>query len=247
MRKFINILVLVVALVGTVSAQSLDDLSKKVLDLSFGVINQGINAYEEQLEKQELEELEEAKKAHEKAKKILEEAKKIEEETKKIEEATKKLEEAPEAEEADTENNKLLKFQWFQEVEVDEDSDEEIELQNALAYTVFNNSLRDENNAFRVYCAGITDYVWFWYRFDKEDNGCYYVDHVDLYTDDNGNVGHEFCSGILKDWRYIKVKNTLTGTVSTAILIYIDYIDDDNFKMLLIQDSYNPNNFVIFF
>lgn len=69
MRKFINILVLVVALVGTVSAQSLDDLSKKVFDLSFGVINKGINAYEEQLEKQELEE-----------------AKKIEEETKKIEE-----------------------------------------------------------------------------------------------------------------------------------------------------------------
>ena len=76
MRKFINILVLVVALVGTVSAQSLDDLSKKVFDLSFGVINKGINAYEEQLEKQELEE----------AKKIEEEAKKIEEETKKIEE-----------------------------------------------------------------------------------------------------------------------------------------------------------------
>ena len=226
-KRFISTLVLVVALVGSVSAQSLDDLSKKVLDLSFGVINKGINAYEEQLEKQELEE---AKKAEEEAI----EAKKAEEETKKIEEA-------------DTENNKLLKFQWFQEVEVDEDSDEEIELQNALAHTVFNNLFRDENNAFRVYCAGIADYVWFWFRFDKEDDGCYYVDHVDLYTDDNGNVGHEFCSGILKDWRYIKVKNILTETVSTAILTYIDYIDDDNFKMLLIQDNYNPNNFVIFF
>ena len=32
MRKFINILVLVVALVGTVSALNLDDLSKKVND-----------------------------------------------------------------------------------------------------------------------------------------------------------------------------------------------------------------------
>ena len=221
MRKFINILVLVVALVGTVSAQSLDDLSKKVLDLSIGVINKGINAYEEQLEKQELEA---AKKAEEEAKKAEEEAI-----------------EAKKAEEADTENNKLLKFQWFQEVEIDEDSDEEIELQNALAHTVFNNLLRDENNAFRVYCAGVADYVWFWYRFAKEDDGNH---HVDLYTDDNGNVGHEFCAGILKDWRYIKVKNTLTGTVSTAILIYID---DDNFKMLLIQDNYNPNNFVIFF
>lgn len=232
MRKFINILVLVVALVGTVSAQSLDDISKKNYDLSFGVINKGINAYKEQLEKQELEE---AKKALEEVKKTLEEAKKIEEEAKKAEAEAKK------AEEADTENNKLLKFQWFQEVEVDEDSDEEIELHNALAYTVFNNLLSDEDNAFRVYCAGVADYVWFWYRFAKEDDGYH---HVDLYTDDNGNVGHELCSGILKDWRYIKVKNTLTGTVSTAILIYID---DDNFKMLLIQDNNNPNNFVIFF
>lgn len=75
-KRFISTLVLVVALVGSVSAQSLDDLSKKVLDLSFGVINKGINAYEEQLEKQELEE-----------------TKKIEEETKKLEEEAKKIEE----------------------------------------------------------------------------------------------------------------------------------------------------------
>ena len=85
-KKFISTLVLAVALVGTVSAQSLDDLSKKVFDLSFGVINKGINAYEEQLEKQELEELEETKKIEEETKKIEEETKKIEEETKKIEE-----------------------------------------------------------------------------------------------------------------------------------------------------------------
>ena len=65
-KKFISTLVLVVALVGTVSAQNLDDLSKKVFDLSFGVINKGINAYEEQLEKQELEE---AKKAEEEERK----------------------------------------------------------------------------------------------------------------------------------------------------------------------------------
>ena len=81
-KRFISTLVLVVALVGTVSAQSLDDLSKKVLDLSFGVINKGINAYEEQLEKQELEEALEAKKAVEEAKKTEEdnfEAKKTEE------------------------------------------------------------------------------------------------------------------------------------------------------------------------
>ena len=211
MRKFINILILVVALVGSVSAQSLDDLRKKAYDSSIEAVNKGKNrkfAYEEYLEKQEIKE-------------------------------EKKAEEERKAEEVDAENNKLLKFQWFQEVEVDEGSDEEIELCNALAATVFNNLLRDEDKAFRVYCAGIADYVW--YRFAKEDDGEF---HVDLYTDDNGNVWHELCSGILKDWRYIKVKNTLTGTVSTAILIYIR---DGNFKMLLIQDNNNPNNFAIFF
>lgn len=67
MRKFTSILILVVALVGSVSAQSLDDLSKKVFDLSFGVIDKGISqmsAHEDYLEKQELEA---AKKAEEEA------------------------------------------------------------------------------------------------------------------------------------------------------------------------------------
>ena len=226
MRKFINMLILAIVLVGSVSAQSLDDLRKRAYDASIEAVNKGKNrksAYEEYLERQEIEA---AKKA---------------EEEKKAEAEDEAEEEAKKAEEADTENNKLLKFQWFQEVEVDKDSDEETELCNALAATVFNNLLRDENKAFRVYCAGIADYVWFWYRFAKEDDGNH---HVDLYTDDNGNVGHGLCSGILKDWRYIKVKNTLTGTVSTAILIYIG---DSNFKMLLIQDNNNLNNFAIFF
>ena len=218
MRRFVNVLILVIALVGSVSAQSLDDLRKKAYDLSIEAVNKGKNqksAYEEYLERQEVEA---AKKA--------EEEKKAEAEAKK-------------AEEADTENNKLLKFQWFQEVEVDKDSDEETELCNALAATVFNNLLRDEDKVFKIYCAGIADYVWF--RLAKEDDGEF---HVDLYIDDNDDTWHGLCSGILKDWRYIKVKNTLTGTVSTAILIYID---DGNFKMLLIQDSNNPNNFFIFF
>ena len=200
----------------SLNAQSLDDLRQKAYEAAIEAVNKGKNeksAYEEYLERQELEA---AKKAEEEA-----------------------LEEEDEDEEADTENNKLLKFQWFQEVEVDEDSDEEIELRNALAYTVFNNLLRDEDKVFKIYCAGIADYVW--YRLAKEDDGEF---HVDLYIDDNDDVWHGLCSGILKDWRYIKVKNTLTGTVSTAILIYID---DGNFKMLLIQDSNNPNNFVIFF
>lgn len=59
MRKFINILILVVALVGSVSAQSLDDLRKKAYDASIEAVNKGKNrksAYEEYLEKQKLEE-----------------------------------------------------------------------------------------------------------------------------------------------------------------------------------------------
>ena len=218
MNKIKSIIIAVLVLVigsFSLNAQSLDNLRQKAYEAAIEAVNKGKNeksAYEEYLERQELEA---AKKAEEEA---------LEEEA---------------DEEADTENNKLLKFQWFQEVEVDKDSDEEIELRNALAYTVFNNLLRDEDKVFRIYCAGIADYVW--YRFAKEDDGEF---HVDLYIDDNDDVWHGLCSGILKDWRYIKVKNTLTGTVSTAILIYID---DGNFKMLLIQDSNNPNNFVIFF
>ena len=216
--KKIVLIALLISVFGSVNAQSLDDLRQKAYEASIEAVNKGKNqksAYEEYLERQELEA-----------------AKKAEEERKAEEEAKK-------AEEDNIENNKLLKFQWFQEVEVDEDSDEEIELRNALAYTVFNNLLRDEDKVFKIYCAGIADYVW--YRFAKEDDGEF---HVDLYIDDNDDAWHGLCFGILKDWRYIKVKNTLTGTVSTAILIYID---DGNFKMLLIQDSNNPNNFFIFF
>lgn len=65
MRKFTSILILVVALVGSVSAQSLDDLRKKAYDSAIEAVNKGKNrksAYEEYLEKQELEA---AKKAEE--------------------------------------------------------------------------------------------------------------------------------------------------------------------------------------
>ena len=226
MKKIKSIIMAVLVLVigsFSLNAQNLDDLRQKAYEAAIEAVNKGKtqkSAYEEYLERQELEA---AKKAEEEA----------------LEEEALEAEAEDEAEEADTENNKLLKFQWFQEVEVDKDSDEEIELRNALAYTVFNNLLRDEDKVFKIYCAGIADYVWF--RFAKEDDGEF---HVDLYIDDNDDVWHGLCSGILKDWRYIKIKNTLTGTVSTAILIYID---DGNFKMLLIQDSDNPNNFFIFF
>lgn len=58
-KKFISTLVLVVALVGTVSAQSLDDLRKKAYDSAIEAVNKGKNrksAYEEYLEKQKAEE-----------------------------------------------------------------------------------------------------------------------------------------------------------------------------------------------
>ena len=58
-KRFISTLVLVVALVGSVSAQSLDDLRKKAYDLSIEAVNKGKNrksAYEEYLEKQKIEE-----------------------------------------------------------------------------------------------------------------------------------------------------------------------------------------------
>ena len=64
MRKFISILVLAIALVGAVSAQDLDDLGKKVYDSAIEAINKGMNrmsAYEEYLEKQEIEEALEVK------------------------------------------------------------------------------------------------------------------------------------------------------------------------------------------
>lgn len=77
-RRFISTLILIVALVGSVSAQSLDDLRKKAYDSAIEAVNKGKNrksAYEEYLEKQEIEE---AKKAEEE-RKAEEEAKKAEE------------------------------------------------------------------------------------------------------------------------------------------------------------------------
>ena len=211
MKKILVLITLLISVFVSVNAQNINDLRQKAYEASIEAVNKGKNqksAYEEYLERQELE-------------------------------AAKKAEEERKAEEANTENNKLLKFQWFQEVEVDKDSNEETELRDALAATVFNNLIMDEDKVFKVYCAGVADYVW--YRFAKEDDGEF---HVDLYIDDNDDVWHGLCSGILKDWQYIKVKNILTGTVSTAILFYID---ESNFKMLLIQDNNDPSNFVIFF
>lgn len=94
MRKFINILILAIALVGSVSAQSLDDLRKKAYDASIEAVNKGKNrksAYEEYLERQEAEE---AKKA---------------EEEKKVEAEEEALE-AKEAEESNFEENRNILY-----------------------------------------------------------------------------------------------------------------------------------------
>lgn len=58
-RRFIGTLILAIALVGSVSAQSLDDLRKKAYDSSIEAVNKGKNrksAYEEYLERQKIEE-----------------------------------------------------------------------------------------------------------------------------------------------------------------------------------------------
>ena len=64
MKKIMILIMAFTIMAGSVSSQSLDDISKKVYDLSIEAINKGMNrmsAYEEYLEKQELEEALEAK------------------------------------------------------------------------------------------------------------------------------------------------------------------------------------------
>lgn len=70
MRKFLSTLILVVALVGSVSAQSLDDLRKKAYDSAIEAVNKGKNrksAYEEYLERQKIEESKKAEAEEEEA------------------------------------------------------------------------------------------------------------------------------------------------------------------------------------
>ena len=69
-KRFISTLILVIALVGSVSAQSLDDLRKKAYDASIEAVNKGKNqksAYEEYLERQKIEEEEKKAAAEEEA------------------------------------------------------------------------------------------------------------------------------------------------------------------------------------
>ena len=216
MRKFINILVLVVALVGSVSAQSLDDLSKKVLDLSFGVINQGINAYEEQLEKQELEEakkfIEETKKSLEKTKKTLEEAKKIEEETKKLEEEAKKAEEEKKAEDED---------EYWQAIDI-------------LNRCVFCDPI-NKNIFVKCYCYPIEDFVW--YRAFLGPDGKIWVI---IFYDDNDELGGILFAGIMQGGESTSYTESVTGIKTPALKITFTSGD-----LLFIQDTSDPYRFAI--
>ena len=218
MRKFINILVLVVALVGTVSAQSLDDLSKKVFDLSFGVINKGINAYEEQLEKQELEE--EVKKAEAEVKKAealkaevealgakIEalEAEEAEEETKKIEEETKKLEE-----------------------------DEYWEAIDILNRCVFCDPI-NKNIFVKCYCYPIEDFVW--HRAFLGTDGKIWVI---IFYDDNDEIGEILFAGVMQEGESTSYTESVTGIKTPALKITFTSGD-----LLFIQDTSDPYRFAI--
>ena len=193
-KRFISTLVLVVALVGSVSAQSLDDLSKKVYDLSFEIINKGMNAYEEQLEKQELEEV---KKALEETKKTLEEVKKIEEETKKIEEETKKIEEERKAEE-----------------EVEESNFEE---NRNILYDVAIRYPLEHNVWIKCYCPPVGDYIWY-IIFYGDDNDWW----INLAYNNNGEIGDVFYVTKNKSLAYLKFKDDISGKEIAAIRL--DYI-----------------------
>ena len=212
-KRFISTLVLVVALVGSVSAQNLDDLSKKVFDLSFEAINKGMNAYEEQLEKQELEEakkdLEEINKNIEKVKKILEETKKIEEETKKIEEETKKLkEENFEAEEAEESN--------FEE-------------NCNILYDVAIGYLLEHDAWVKCYCDPVGDYIWYTI-FYGDDNNLW----INLAYDSNGSKGETFYSTKIESSAYLNFKDDISGKEYAAIRL--NYI-------IILQDVHNPRVF----
>ena len=225
-KRFISTLVLVVALVGSVSAQNLDDISKKVYDLSIEAVNKGMNAYEEQLEKQELEELEEVKKAVEEVKKTLEEAKKIEEETKKIEEETKKIEEALEAEEAEEDN--------FEEERKAEDEDEYWEAIDILNRCVFCEPI-NKNIFVKCYCYPIEDFVW--YRAFLGTDGKIWVN---IAFDDNGEIGGVFYVSVMQEGESTSYTESVTGIKTPALKITFTSGD-----LLFIQDASDPYRFAI--
>ena len=231
-KRFISTLALVVALVGTVSAQNLDDLSKKVLDLSFGVINKGINAYEEQLEKQELETAkkaeETAKKAEEAAKKAVEEAKKAVEEAKKaVEEAKKAVAEAKKAvAEAVVEAKKAVA-----EAEAEDEYWEAIDILNCC---VFCDPI-NKDIFVKCYCYPIKDFVW--YRAFLETDGKIWVN---IFCDDNGEIGEILFASDMQKEESTNYTESVTGIKTPALKVTFTSGD-----LLFIQDTSDPYRFAI--
>ena len=213
MRKFINTLVLVVALVGSVSAQSLDDLSKKVYDLSFGVINKGINAYEEQLEEQELEE---AKKALEEVKKILEETKKIEEEAleAKKAEAKKTLEEIKKA--AKSKKTEENEYEYLDRIDI-------------MYRGVFIDPIVKGTCTLCFCCYPFLEPVWV-HTFVESDNNLW----VNIFYCDNGEVGKIGYAGKVQSYELKKYVED-TGEVVPSIEMKLD-----NGNLTFIQDATDP-------
>ena len=195
MRKFISTLVLVVALVGTVSAQSLDDLSKKVLDLSFGVINKGINAYEEQLEEQELEE-----------------AKKIEEETKKIEEEALEAKKA-EAKKTLEEIKKAVKSKKTEENEYEYEYLDRIDI---MYRGVFIDPIVKGTCTLCFCCYPFLEPVWV-HTFVESDNNLW----VNIFYCDNGEVGKIGYAGKVQSYELKKYVED-TGEVVPSIEMKLD-------------------------
>ena len=232
-KRFISTLVLVVALVGTVSAQSLDDLSKKVLDLSFGVINKGINAYEEQLEKQELEEALEAKKALEEAKKAVEEAKKAVEEAKKAEEdnfEVKKAEE--EAKKAIKEASKAIKEAKKAVEEAKKAEEDNFEENCNILYDAAIGYFLEHDAWVKCYCPPVGDYIWYTIFYGDDNNWW-----INLAYDSNGSISETFYTTKIEKLDYLIFKDDISEKKIAAIELD-DYI-------VVLQDAHNPEIFTI--
>lgn len=183
MRKFISTLILAIALIASVSSQDLDDLSKKVYDLSIEAINNCKNrmsAYEEYLEKQEIEK-------------------------------SKKAEAEAEAEEDE----------YWQAIDI-------------LRRCVFCDPV-NRNIIVKRYCYPIEDFVW--YRaFIGTDDKIW----VNLFYDNNGEIGEMFYASTLQKVEYTSTTESLTGIKTPALKVTFTSGD-----LLFIQDTFDPYHFSI--
>ena len=186
MKKIKSIIIaLLVLVIGSfnLNAQSLDDISKKVYETAVEAIHKGMNrqsAYEEYLEKQELE-------------------------------AAKKAEEERKAEE-----------------------DEYWEAIDILRRCVFCDPV-NKNIIVKRYCHPIEDFVW--YRaFIGTDDKIW----VNLFYDDNGEIGEMFYASTLQKVEYTSTTESLTGIKTPALKVTFTSGD-----LLFIQDTFDPYQFSI--